>query len=91
LWFEQHPRRCFHFRYMVIAEFGLHREDPYAGIWNLSYTIIFRSRRSGRMKKWPFWVSLILRRRMTHTCRWGDPWEGRHGLAGALLHRNGQR
>ena len=37
LWFEQHPRRCFRLRYMVIGEFGLHREDPYAGIWNLSY------------------------------------------------------
>ena len=58
LWFEQHPRRCFRLRYMVIGEFGLHREeDP--GIWNLSYTIVFRSRRSGRMKKWPFWVSFF--------------------------------
>jgi hypothetical protein len=58
-WFEQHPRRRFRLRYMVIAEFGLHREDPYAGMWNLSYTIVFRSRRSRRMKKWPFWVSLF--------------------------------
>ena len=38
LWFEQHPhRRCFRLRCMVMGEFGLHREDPYAGIWNLSY------------------------------------------------------
>jgi hypothetical protein len=46
-------------RYMVIGEFGLHREDPNAGMWNRSYTIVFRSRRSGRMKKWPFWASLF--------------------------------
>ena len=59
LWFEQHPRRCFRMRYMVIGEFGLHREDPNAGMWNRSYTIVFRSRRSGRMKKWPFWASLF--------------------------------
>ena len=59
LWFEQHPRRRFRMRYMVIGEFGLHREDPNAGMWNLSYTIVFRSRRSGRMKKWPFWASLF--------------------------------
>jgi hypothetical protein len=62
LWFEQHTRRRFRLRYMVIGEFGLlHREDPFAGnvgIWNLSYTIVFRSRRSGRMKKWPFYVGL---------------------------------
>jgi len=51
LWFEQHPRRRFRLRHMVIGEFGLHREDPYAG---RSYTIVFRSRRSGRVKKWPF-------------------------------------
>ena len=62
LWFEQHSRRCFRMRYMVIGEFGLHREDPFAGnagIWNRSYTIVFRSRRSGRVKKWPFWISLF--------------------------------
>jgi len=59
LWFEQHPRRRFRLRYMVTVEFGLHREDPYAGMWNLSYTIVFRFRRSRRMKKWPFWVSLF--------------------------------
>jgi len=59
LWFEQHPRRCFRMRYMVIGEFGLHREDPYAGMCNLSYTIVFRSRRSGRIKRWPFLVSLF--------------------------------
>jgi hypothetical protein len=58
LWFEQHPRRCFRSRYMVVGEFGLHREEPY-GIWNLSYTIVFRSRRSRRMKKWPFWVDFF--------------------------------
>jgi hypothetical protein len=52
-WFEQHACRCFRLRYMVIGKFGLHREDPYAGIWNLSYTVVFRTRRSGRMKKWP--------------------------------------
>jgi hypothetical protein len=59
LWFEQHPRRCFRSRYMVIGEFGLHREDPYAGTWNFSYAMVFRSRRSGRMKKWPFLVSFF--------------------------------
>ena len=62
-WFEQHPRRRLRLRYMVIGEFGLlHREDPFAGnagIWNRSYTIVFRSRRSGRVKKWPFWISLF--------------------------------
>jgi hypothetical protein len=58
IWFDEHPRRCFRLRYMVIGEFGLHREDPYLGIWNLAYTIVFRSR-SGRMKKWPLWVSLF--------------------------------
>jgi hypothetical protein len=32
LWFEQHPRRRFRLRYMVIGEFGLlHREDHSQG------------------------------------------------------------
>ena len=57
LWFEQHPRRCFRLRYMLIGEFGLHPEDPYAG--GRSYTIVFRSRRSGRMKKWPLRAGLF--------------------------------
>jgi hypothetical protein len=43
---------------MVIGEFGLHREDPYLGIWHLAYTMVFRFR-SGRRKKWPVWVSLF--------------------------------
>jgi len=31
IWFDEHPRRCFRLRYMVIGEFGLHHEDPYLG------------------------------------------------------------
>ena len=60
LWFEQNPRRRFRLRNMVIGEFGLltHREE-WAGMWDRSYTIVFRSRRSGRMKKWPFYVGLF--------------------------------
>ena len=58
MWFQEHPRRRFRLRYMLIGEFGLHREDPWAGMWNLSYTIVFRFR-SGRMKKWPFHVSIF--------------------------------
>ena len=50
MWFQEHPRRRFRLRYMLIGEFGLHREDPWAGMWNLSYTIVFRFRhgQSGR-------------------------------------------
>ena len=58
MWFQEHPRRRFRLRYMLIGEFGLHREDPWAGMWNRSYTIAFRFR-SGRMKKWPFHVSIF--------------------------------
>ena len=46
MWFEEHPRRCIRLRYMRIGEFGLRREDPWAGMWSLSYTIVFWACRS---------------------------------------------
>jgi hypothetical protein len=56
-WFAQHPGRRWRMRYAMIGE---HRppEEVFRGIWNLSYTVVYRSR-SGRVRKWPLYVSLF--------------------------------
>jgi hypothetical protein len=57
MWFEEHPRRCIRLRYMRIGEFGLHREDLWAGMRSLCYTIVFRAcRSSGTMVRPNFFI-----------------------------------
>ena len=57
-WFDQHPRRCLRVRYAFAGE---HRppDEVWRGMWDVVCTVVYRSRRSGRMRKWPLYMSLF--------------------------------
>ena len=58
VWFAQHPCRCLRVRSDFVGE---HRppDEAWRGIWNVVYTVVYRSRRSGRIRKWPLYMSLF--------------------------------
>jgi len=58
IWFEQHPRRRWRVRPAFVGEHPP-PEEFWRGIWNWRRTLVYRSRSTGRMRRWPLYFSMF--------------------------------
>jgi hypothetical protein len=58
IWFEQHPRRRWRLRPAFVGEHPP-PEEFLRGIWNRRYTLVYWSRSTGRMRRWPLYFSMF--------------------------------
>ena len=58
IWFDQHPGRRWRVRSAFVGEHPP-PEEFWQGVWNWRYTLVHRSRSTGRMRRWPLYFSMF--------------------------------